>query len=143
MQVQPYLFFEGCCEQALAFYTRALGARIETAMHFRDCPEPAAGCADQPMPEGYEDKIMHCEFRIGDTLLLASDGLCGGSPDFQGFALTLVTTDKAEAEQKFSALCDGGEVQMPMAATFFSPAFGMVRDRFGILWNIYAAPAGQ
>lgn len=139
MQVQTYLYFDGCCEQALAFYQRALGAEILMSMRFRDSPEPVdESCQGNAMPEGYGDKIMHCSFRIGSTEIMASDGFCGGKPDFSGFALSLVVANIADAEQKFALLAEGGAVQMPLAATFFSPAFGMVKDRFGILWNVLA-----
>jgi PhnB protein len=142
VQVQTYLYFDGCCEQAVAFYRQHLGAEIVMSMRFRDNPEPVEKsdevCAGGAMPRGNEDKIMHCSFRIGDTEIMASDGLCAGKPDFQGFALSLVVADKTEARHKFELLADGGEIQMPMAETFFSPAFGMVRDRFGVTWNVLA-----
>lgn len=139
MQVQTYLYFDGCCEQALAFYQTALGAEILMSMRFSESPEPVDGnCQGNVMPEGYVDRIMHCSFRIGSTEMMASDGFCGGKPEFKGFALSLVTAGVAEAERKFALLADGGDVQMPLTATFFSPAFGMVKDRFGVLWNVLA-----
>ncbi len=134
MQVQPYLFFDGRCEEALEFYRRALGAEVQMLMRFKDNPEPQAN------PAGAADKVMHTSFRIGDTTVMASDGRCQGQPSFQGFSLSLTARDDAEAERLFAALADGGQVQMPLAKTFFSSRFGMVADRFGVSWMIYVAP---
>ena len=135
--VQPYLFFDGRCEEALEFYRRALGAEVSMLMRFKDSPEPPQpGC----VPPGSENKVMHAEFRVGETALLASDGRCTGQPAFQGFALSLTVGTEAEAEQAFAALSPGGRVQMPLAKTFFSPRFGMVADQFGVSWMVYVAP---
>jgi PhnB protein len=130
MQVQPYLQFDGRCEEAIEFYKSALGAKVEAIMRFKDNPEPCMN------PEGCEEKVMHSCFRIGDSRIMASDGYCKGKPDFQGFSLTLEAPDKEEADRLFKALEPGGQVQMPLAETFFSPGFGMVADRFGVSWMI-------
>ncbi len=137
MQVQPYLFFDGRCEEAVAFYRKALGAEVTMQMRFKDSPEPHA---PGMIPPGAENKIMHMALRIGDTTILASDGRCLGRPSFQGFALSLTVANEAEAERLFGALAEGGQVQMPLAKTFFSPRFGMVADRFGVAWMVYVAP---
>jgi PhnB protein len=134
MQVQPYLFFEGRCEEAARFYQSALGAKIETLMHFKDSPDPGM------CPSADGDKVMHMSFRIGETTVMASDGRCEGRPSFQGFSLSLTVPGEAEAERLFAALADGGQVQMSMTKTFFSPRFGMVADRFGVSWMIHVAP---
>ena len=134
MLVQPYLFFDGRCEEALEFYKRALGAEVTMLMRFKDNPEPQAN------PTGAEDKVMHTSFRIGDTTVMASDGRCQGRPSFQGFALSLTAPNDAEAERLFAALAEGGQVQMPLAKTFFSSRFGMVADRFDVPWMIVVAP---
>jgi PhnB protein len=137
MQVQPYLFFDGRCEEAVEFYKSALGAEVTMLMRFKDSPEPP----DPGMvPPGSGDKVMHTSFRIGDTTVMASDGRCQGQPSFQGFALSLTAPDDAEAERLFAALAKGGQVQMPLAKTFFSSRFGMVADRFGVPWMIVVAP---
>jgi PhnB protein len=136
MQVQPYLFFEGRCEEALAFYGRTLGAQIDMLMRFRDIPEPPPPDA---VPMGCDDKVMHASFRIGETVLMASDGGCSGQPGFSGITLSLGVAEVAEAERLFAALGDGGEVQMPLGETFWSPAFGMIQDRFGVSWMINTA----
>ncbi|MBS1212564.1 MAG: hypothetical protein H6R26_1181 [Proteobacteria bacterium] len=134
MKVQSYLFFDGRCEEALEFYRGALGAEVTMLMRFKENPDPPKeGCAPPP---GSEDKIMHCEFRVGDTTVLASDGCCEGQASFQGFGLALSVPDEGTAEQAFNALADGGQVQMPLAKTFFSPSFGMVADRFGVMWMV-------
>lgn len=133
MQVQTYLFFDGRCEEAVEFYRSALGAEVEMLMRFKDSPEPP-----QPgmVPPGAEDKVMHASFRIGESTVMASDGRCQGQPSFQGFSLSLSAADQAEAERLFAALSEGGQVQMPLGKTFFSPCFGMVADRFGVSWMI-------
>jgi len=133
VKVEPYLFFEGRCDEALEFYRKTLGAEVTALMRYKDNPDPGAS------PHGAEDKVMHANVRIGETTLMASDGMCGGQPDFKGFALSLTVTDEAEADRVFGALSDGGQVQMPLARTFFSPRFGMVADRFGVLWIIVTA----
>jgi len=132
MDVQPYLFFDGRCEEALEFYKKTLGAEVKALLRFKDNPEPQPGMT----PPGAENKVMHANFRIGDTDLLASDGRCLGQPKFQGFSLSLWAKTEAEADKKFAALADGGQVQMPLAKTFFSPRFGMVADKFGIGWMV-------
>lgn len=141
MQVQPYLYFDGRCEEALEFYRAVVGAEVDCLMRFKDGPEPGeGGCGDGPdgpAPPG--DKVMHASFRVGETVLMASDGYCQGKPDFRGISLALTAPTVAEAERLFAALSEGGQVQMPMAETFFSPRFGMVADRFGVSWMILVA----
>lgn len=136
MQVQPYLFFDGRCEEALEFYRKALGAELKMLMRFSENPEPEAMRRTAP---GTENKVMHAQFRVGETTVLASDGRCQGQPSFQGFALSLTVANETEAERMFMALADGGQVQMPLAKTFFSPSFGMLADRFGVMWMVYVA----
>jgi PhnB protein len=135
MQVQPYLFFDGRCEEAIAFYRAKLGAEVSMLMRFRDSPEPP-----QPgtVPPGAEDKIMHASLRIGEAVVLVSDGHCGGRPKFEGFSLALTPVAETEAERMFAALAEGGQVTVPLTRTFFSPRFGMVTDRFGVPWMVVA-----
>ena len=137
MHVQPYLFFDGRCEEAVEFYRKTLGAEVTMLMRFQDSPEPL-----QPgmVPPGSEHKVMHTSLRIGETTVMASDGPCGGRPSFQGFSLSLTVPDETTAERLFAALADGGQVQMPLTTTFFSPRFGMVADRFGVSWMVNVAP---
>jgi PhnB protein len=133
MHAQPYLFFDGRCEEAIEFYRKTLGAEVAMLMRFKDSPEPP-----QPgmVPPGAENKVMHAEFRIGNTTVMASDGRCLGKPTFQGFSLALTADNDAEAERLFDALGNGGQVQQPLIKTFFSSRFGMVADRFGVGWMI-------
>ncbi|HYS93906.1 MAG TPA: VOC family protein [Candidatus Acidoferrales bacterium] len=133
MHVQPYLFFDGRCEEALEFYGKKLGAEVTMLMRFKESPEPP-----QPgmVPPGSGDKVMHASFRVGDSTMMASDGHCQGKANFQGFTLSLTVPSDAEADRLFTALSDGGKVQMPLAKTFFSSRFGMVADRFGVSWMI-------
>jgi len=137
VQIQPYLFFDGRCEEAVEFYTRKLGAKVEMMMRYKDSPEPP-----QPgmVPPGSENKVMHASFRVGDSTVLASDGRCLGKPNFQGFSLSLTVRDEAQADLLFTALSDGGQVQTPLTKRFFSPRFGMIADRFGVSWMVYVAP---
>lgn len=137
MQVQPYLFFEGRCEEALDFYRQVLDAQVDMLMRFKESPEAPPPGAVAP---GSEDKVMHASFRVGDSTLMASDGGCSGRPGFQGITLSLNLADAAEAERRFAALAEGGEVQMPLGATFWSPAFGMLVDRFGVSWMVNVTP---
>jgi PhnB protein len=134
MQVQPYLFFDGRCEEAFEFYRKTLGAEATMLMRFKESPDPGM-CAP-----GAEDKVMHMSFRIGETTLLASDGHCTGQPNFQGFSLSLTAPNDSEAERLFNSLADGGQVRMPLTKTFFSSRFGMVADRFGMPWMIVVGP---
>lgn len=137
MPVQPYLFFDGRCEEALDFYRRALGAEVNMMMRFKDSPEPSP---EGMRPPGTDDKVMHAQFTVGDSIILASDGCAMGKAKFEGFSLSLTVRSEADADQSFNALADGGQVQMPLARTFFSPRFGMLTDRFGVGWMIYVAP---
>ena len=132
MQVQPYLFFDGRAEEALEFYRAKLGAQVQMMMRFKENPEPSTN------PPGSGEKVMHASFRVGDATILASDGNCTGRPTFNGVSLALTVPTVADAERKFAALAEGGQVQMPMAQTFFAPRFGMVADRFGVSWMIVA-----
>ena len=134
VQIQPYLFFDGKCDEALAFYRTAIGAQVDMLMRFKESPEPAM------VPPGAGDKVMHASFRVGETTVMASDGRCEGRPSFQGFALSLTVSSEAEADRLFNALVDGGQVHMPLSKTFFSPRFGMLADRFGVSWMVYVTP---
>ncbi|MPZ08634.1 MAG: VOC family protein [Kiloniellaceae bacterium] len=136
MHVEPYLFFDGRAEEAAGFYQRALGAEVEMLMRFKDSPQ-------QPdmVPPGSEDKVMHMSLKIDGSRVMGSDGRCQGAPHFAGVSLSLTVTDETEAEKTFAALADGGEVQMPLAKTFFSPRFGMVADRFGVSWMVIVQPS--
>jgi len=133
MLVEPYLFFEGRCEEAIEFYSRALGAEVTMLMRYADSPEPPPPGV---LPPGSENKIMHASLRVGDTTVMASDGKCAGQAGFQGFSLSIAVPDEVQADKLFSALAEGGQVQMPLAKTFWSPRFGMLSDRFGISWMI-------
>jgi PhnB protein len=135
MQVQPYLNFDGRCEEAIEFYKKSLGAKVDMMMRMNENPEPQPGMS----PPGTENKILHSAFHIGDTQVMASDGRCQGKAKFDGVMLSISAKDKGEAERIFNALADGGKVQMPLAKTFFSPSFGMLADRFGVNWMVIAA----
>jgi PhnB protein len=135
MKIEPYLFFDGRAEEAIEFYKKAVGAKVTALMRFSDNPD-TAGC---PPPPGSENKIMHANLLIGDSVVMASDGECKGKSKFDGFGLSLSAANPDEANKLFKALADGGQVVMPMTKTFFSPAFGMVQDRFGVTWMVIVA----
>ena len=131
--VNPYLFFDGRCEEAIEFYKKTVGAEQLMLMRYNDAPPEAK--AQQCGPAGSENKVMHARLRIGDSTILLSDGPCSGKYD--GFALSLTAPSADEAGKLFAALSAGGKVDMPLAKTFFSPAFGMATDRFGVKWMVY------
>ena len=134
--VQAYLCFEGKCEEALEFYKKALGAKVSMLMRFKDSPEPPKpGCTPADL-----NKVMHAQFLIGETVIMASDGRATGSPKFEGTSLALTVKTEAEADQAFNALANGGAIEMPLAKTFFSARFGVVVDKFGVCWMVLVTP---
>ncbi len=133
MHVQPYLNFDGRCDEALEFYQTAIGAEIGMVLRWKDSPDQTI------RSPGNEDKVMHSQFQVGDTTVMASDGRCTGKPSFHGITLSISAGSEAEAERLFAALADGGQVQMPLGKTFFSPRFGMVADKFGVGWMVVVA----
>jgi PhnB protein len=136
--IEPYLFFNGCCEEAVKFYQKAVGAEVQMIMRFKESPEPPP---PGMMPADWGDKIMHASFKVGSSVVMASDG-CGEASAFKGFSLSLVVSSEAEADRYFNALSEGGKVTMPLTKTFWSPRFGMLEDRFGMAWmvSVYVPP---
>jgi PhnB protein len=130
MNIQPYLNFDGRCDDAIAFYKKAVGAEVKVMMRWKDAPDKSMCTAENA------DKVMHSSVNIGEATVMMSDGRHTGHPEFKGISLSLIAKDPAEAETLFKALGDGGQVQMPMSKTFFSPAFGMVADKFGVTWMV-------
>jgi PhnB protein len=130
MRTEPYLFFDGRCDEALEFYRKAIGAEVTMLMRFKESPDR------DHIPPGSEEKVMHANLRIGDSSIMASDGRCTGRPSFQGFSLSLTVPDAATADRTFAALSEGGQVNMPLTKTFFSPRFGMLADKFGVTWMV-------
>jgi PhnB protein len=135
--VQPYLFYGGRCEEAVEFYRKELGAEVIMLMRFKDSPEPQEPGRIAP---GFENKVMHAALRLGDSEIMASDGCGPQQHATEGFALSLMVKTEAEADKTFAALAQGGKVGMPPGKTFYSPRFGMVTDKFGILWMVYMQP---
>ncbi len=138
--VQPYLNFDGRCEEALEFYTKALGAKVERLMRMKEAPPDGQSGFDK-MPPGTGEKVMHSAFSVGGVTLMAADGYCQGKAEFKGFSLSITAPDQPTAHRWFDALAQGGKVEMPLAPTFFSPLFGMVRDKFGLSWMFVVHPA--
>lgn len=141
MNVQPYVFFDGRCDEALAFYKQALGAKTEALMRFKENPDPQTGCGPDAGDIG--EKVMHANMRIGETQIMVSDGMCTGNPAFEGIALSITYDDDTKIRQHFDALADGGEVTMPLGKTFFGRLFGMVKDRFGVSWMLIIPSDGE
>lgn len=133
MKIEPYLFFDGRCEEAIEFYKKALGAKVEFLMRHAESPEPPP---EGTLPPGSEQKIMHASVHIGGALVMMSDGLCGGDTVFKGFSLSLDCPDADSAREAFAALAEGGRVQVPLGKTFWAPLFGMVTDPFGVDWMV-------
>lgn len=130
--VQPYLFFNGQCDEALKFYESAIDAQVDFILRFNESPEPMPA---EMLPPDFEEKIMHCSFRVGDCVIMASDG-CDVGAKFAGVSLSITVDDEATAHRYFNALADGGKIEMPMGKTFWSPCFGMATDKFGVSWMV-------
>src|SRR5207249_776833 len=137
VQIQPYLFFDGRCDEAIEFYGKAIGAEVKMLMRHKDSPEPHQPGAIAP---GAENKVMHAQVRIGESMVSMSDGRAEGKPNFQGFSLSLTAASVDEVDRLFAALLAGGKEKVPLTKTFFSPRFGMLTDRFGVGWIIYVLP---
>ena len=139
MKIEPYLHFAGRCEEATEFYRDALGAQVTTLFHLKNVPmEKRAHVpgADQMS----DDAVIYAQLQIGESTLHLTDAPLEGQSGFDGFSLSLFAPDEIEARRLFAALADGGKIQTPLGATFFSPCFGLVRDRFGLNWRLSAAP---
>lgn len=133
MQVQPYVFFNGRCEEALNFYREALGAEIVSMFRFSEAPDP------RMVPPGAGDKVMHASLRIGGSELLASDGMGEADTKPTGFSLSIGVESVDEGRRVFQALAQGGTVQMDFGPTFWTQGFGQLTDRFGIQWMVNVA----
>jgi len=131
-KVNNYLFFSGRCEEALNFYQQHLGAKINFIMRFNESPDPVP---EDMLQEGFENKIMHADFSLGDVNVFASDG-CNDASSFSGFRLALTLAHADDAHRVFDALTIDGKVDMPLAKTFWSPLYGQVTDQFGIGWMV-------
>jgi PhnB protein len=127
----PYLNFGGNCREAFTRYQEVFGGEL-FVMAMSDMP------TDDPVPADQADLVMHAALMLGDHVLMASDAPLGGFGPVHGMFVNFSTPDVAEAERVFAALCEGGEVTMPMAETFWSPRFGMCTDRFGTPWMVNA-----
>jgi len=110
----------------------ALGAELAMRMSFGESPSPSP----TPLPPGWDQKVMHASLKVGDTQLMLSDADSSEDAAFKGFRLSLNCDDEASARRAFDKLADGGQVQMPLGKTFWSPLFGMLTDKFGIGWMI-------
>lgn len=131
--IQPYLFFNGNCEEAVEFYKKVLGAEVQMMMRYKESPEPPP---PGMVPPNYGEKIMHTSFQVGQTVVMASDGCDEGKAAYEGFSLALTVATEAEADRAFNGLAAGGQIKMPLSKTFWSPKFGMLTDKFGIGWMV-------
>jgi PhnB protein len=137
MRVEPYLNFEGRCDEAIEFYKKAAGAEVQMLMRFDQAPP---GVCPDGQPAEIGKKVMHASLRIGDSTVFVSDGRCSGKAKFDGISLSLSAKDDAQAQRVFNALSEGGQVSMPLGKTFFSSSFGMLQDRFGVVWMVIVMP---
>jgi len=136
MQVQAYLNFAGRCEEALEFYKKSAGAEVSTLMRWSDSPDP-----EMKAPQGHEKKIMHAAFKVGETTLMADDGMgAPGKAEFKGVTLALTAATDADTRRLFDALSEGGTVQMPLTKTFWTSSFGVLSDKFGVPWMVMTQP---
>jgi PhnB protein len=139
MRVEPYLNFDGRCEEAIEFYKSAVGAKVQMLMRFKDAPEHRKEGCGVP-PPGTENKVMHASLTIGSSNVMCTDGQNQGKEKFSGISLSMSAANDAEAQHAFTALSAGGNVMMPLGKTFFSSNFGMVQDKFGVVWMIVVMP---
>jgi PhnB protein len=140
MQVQPYLNFEGRAEEAIEFYKKAVGAKVTMMMRNKESPEaPPPGM----LPPNSGEKIMHSALTIGDSVVMATDGMVSGKPKFEGVSLTISADSDSDAKKYFNNLAEGGEVTMPLNKTFFASSFGMLRDKFGVHWMVIGGSTPQ
>lgn len=133
--IHNYIFFGGNCEEALEFYKKALGATVGMMLRFNESPDPVP---EGMLPAGFENKVMHADFSVGSTMILASDG-CSESAAHSGYSLALIVATEADADKYFNALAEEGEVRMLLTKTFWSPRYGQVTDRFGVAWMVMVA----
>ena len=117
MKVEPYLFFNGRCDEAIEFYKKAVGAKVGFLVRYKDSPEPPQ--PGHSLPHGWGEKVMHSNLVIGETMVMASDGDSSSKASFNGFQLSLAASDEAEARRTFAALSEGGQVRVPLIKTFF------------------------
>lgn len=134
MHIDAYLSFEGRAEEAINFYRKALGAEVVMLMRFKEAPPEVTA----QMAPGSADKIMHAALRIGDSMVMLSDGHCTGQNAFKGVSLSMTAKDEAEVQRRYAALAEGGQAQLPPHKTFFAHCFGMLADRFGVQWMVIA-----
>jgi PhnB protein len=131
MNIQPYLFFDTNCAEAMRFYEETLRGKLDL-MPFSSMPD-----FDKHFPPEMADRVLHANLVVGDQVIMASDnGACTAYEGMKGFSVTLTYPEVAEAERVFNAFAEGGEVTMPFAETFWVERFGMVKDRFGTPWSI-------
>ena len=133
MRVEPYLMFSGRCEEALAFYNQAIGAKTTMLMRFDESPDKNH---PMPLPPNWDKKILHSSMQVGDTVVMASDGMSTEPVSFAGVTLSITADDEAQAKRLFDALAKDGKVFMPLGKTFWSPCFGMASDKFGVSWMV-------
>jgi PhnB protein len=136
MQVNPYLNFDGRAEEAIAFYKKAVGAKVTALVHFKDQPKSDAGCPGGVMPPETDNKVMHVTLEMGSSTVMGSDCHCTGKPNFAGISLALSARDQAECDRVFTGLAEGGKISVPLGKTFFSSSFGVLTDRFGVTWMV-------
>jgi PhnB protein len=131
-RLNPYLVFDGTTAEAMRFYQRVLGGKLDMVTHAETLPP------DQ-VPPGYGSKIMHASLDLGGSVLMAADWAINGPYEgMRNFSVSLMYDSAAEAQPIFDALSEAGNVTMPFQKTFWAEGFGMVTDRFGTPWMVNA-----
>ncbi len=136
MRVNPYLLFNGRCQEAFTFYAECLGGKIEAMLPHAGTP------AEGHVPPEWREKIMHARLSLGEDVIMGSDAPPGHFEQPKGFSVTIQLTDPAEADRIFQRLSDGATVTMPIQQTFWAKRFGMLVDRFGTPWMVNCQTAG-
>jgi PhnB protein len=131
-EINPYLVTNGNGQEAVQFYQDALGAEVLSLQTFGDMPE-----GDKPLPEEAKNLLLHAHLKIGKSMLMISDTF-PGSPYQVGdhLSIAIMISDSEKTKEVFSKLEEGGKVEMPLQQTFWSPLYGQVQDKFGVLWQV-------
>jgi len=131
MQINAYLSFDGQCEAAFQLYEQVFGGKIEGVFRYEGTP------IEGQVPPEWRQKIMHITLGVGQSQIMGADAQPGqSSGPAKRFCMSINLKDTEEAKRIFNGLAEGGQIQMPLAPTFWAAQFGMLTDRFGIPWMV-------
>jgi PhnB protein len=134
MSFDPYLMFDGTCREAFTRYHEIFGGDL-TLLRMGDMP-------GEQVPAEQADLIIHAALNVGGRLLMASDDPTGGQRGVEGIHVYHEVPDIPTADKVYDALAEGGEATQPLQETFFSPKWGMCKDRWGVRWMVGVRQAG-